>query len=118
MSRYARKNLQDLFADQGTDKVTMALANFHDIDDESQKFDRAVVAFVDDVKELSYTGAVTLTGDIKEHCRTAWVDGKPLVTLSKGAEGTLPVLTADVVAPVADEVAPATDNVAPETPAA
>lgn len=102
MSRYERKNLQDLFADKGTDSVTMVLANFHDVDDNETSVDRAVVAFVDDEKKMSFTGAVVLGGEdtkaLKEHCRSAWADGKPLVTLTKGEEGKLPVLTAELPA--------------------
>lgn len=111
MSRYARKNLQELFADQGQDAVTLPLANFHDVDDDHSTVDRAVVAFVDDEKQVSYTGAVTLGGTsvraLKEHCRSAWVDGKPLVTLTKSSDGVLPVLAAELPAtvPVAEEQA-------------
>lgn len=104
MGRYARKNLADLLADKGADSVTMVLANFHDVDDNDNAIDRAVVAFVDDEAQVSYTGAVILSAEnqtaLKEYCRSAWNDGNPLVTITKGAEGSLPVLTADI--PVSD----------------
>jgi|GEM_PF-6156392 len=97
MSRYARKTLQDLFADHGPGNVTMLLANFHDVDDDNAKFDRAVVSFVDDEKAVSYTGAVILIGEaVKEHCRSAWADGKPLVTLTPSVNGGLPEVTAEL----------------------
>ena len=61
------------------------------------KFDRAVVSFVDDEKAVSYTGAVILIGEaVKEHCRSAWADGKPLVTLTPSVNGGLPEVTAEL----------------------